>query len=548
MINKIKIENLSIFNSKNDILVDNINLNIIENAITAIIGESGSGKTITAHSIMGLLPPTLKFSQESKILYYYNHHEVNLLKINKKQWRTLRSKKISMIFQNPMSSLHPLIKCGEQIAEVLKVHTNYSPAKRKENVLEILQQVGFDNATRIYDAYPHQLSGGEQQRVMISMAMISKPEMLIADEPTTALDAQIQLEIINLIKDLKTKFHCTVLFISHDLSLVHSFADYIYVMKSGKIVEHGPTNVIFENPSEEYTQLLLRCKPTLTYTPYRLPTLHQKYDFNLLNATKKSNNIIGDIVLNVENLNVIHQNKTIWGQKVYNHILKNINFNVKSNECLGIIGESGSGKTTLLKTILGLIKPDSGLVEYKGEKLDIISNRTKNLFRSIQWVQQNPYTSLPPNMAIGKHFNAILKLHNIGKNTDERNKIISETLELCQMPVDILDRYPHQFSGGQLQRLAIAQALLVNPEIILLDEPVSSLDVSIQAAIINLLNDIKDNKKITYLFITHDIMLANYFCDSLIVLYKGEIVEQGLSKDIIKKPQHSYTKLLINSY
>ena len=383
---------------------------------------------------------------------------------------------------------------------------------------------------------------------MISMAMISKPEMLIADEPTTALDAQIQLEIINLIKDLKTKFHCTVLFISHDLSLVHSFADYIYVMKSGKIVEHGPTNVIFENPSEEYTQLLLRCKPTLTYTPYRLPTLHQKYDFNLLNATKKSNNIIGDIVLNVENLNVIHQNKTIWGQKVYNHILKNINFNVKSNECLGIIGESGSGKTTLLKTILGLIKPDNGLVEYKGEKLDIISNRTKNLFRSIQWVQQNPYTSLPPNMAIGKHFNAILKLHNIGKNADERNKIISETLELCQMPVDILDRYPHQFSGGQLQRLAIAQALLVNPEIILLDEPVSSLDVSIQAAIINLLNDIKDNKKITYLFITHDIMLANYFCDSLIVLYKGEIVEQGLSKDIIKKPQHSYTKLLINSY
>jgi peptide/nickel transport system ATP-binding protein len=548
MINKIKIDNLSIFNLQNNCLVDKINLNIVDNSITAIIGESGSGKTLTAHSILGLLPKTLNISPQSHIYYNLDNQEIDLLKINKKQWRTLRSKKISMIFQNPMSSLHPLIKCGEQIEEVLKVHTKYATRKRKELVKDILKQVGFDNADRIYNAFPHQLSGGEQQRVMISMAMITNPEILIADEPTTALDAQIQLEIINLIKHLKNQFHCTVLFISHDLTLVRSFADYIYVMKNGKIIEHGSVNDIFDNPTNEYTRLLIQCKPTLNYTPHRLPTLMQSNDFSLFEIKTNHKEINNEIVLNIKNLNIVHQNKTIWGQTVYNHILKNINFDVKNNECLGIIGESGSGKTTLLKTILGLIKPDTGIIEYKNKKLDILNKRPKSLLKSIQWVQQNPYTSLPPNMTIGKHFNAILKLHNIGNTFEQRDDIIKNTLALCQMPLDIINRYPHQFSGGQLQRLAIAQALLVNPEIILLDEPVSSLDVSIQAAIINLLNDIKDTRQITYIFITHDIMLANYFCDSIIVLYKGEIVENGLSKDIISRPQHSYTKLLINSF
>jgi peptide/nickel transport system ATP-binding protein len=548
MIYKIKIDNLSIFNLQNNCLVDKINLNIVDNSITAIIGESGSGKTLTAHSILGLLPKTLNISPQSHIYYNLDNQEIDLLKINKKQWRTLRSKKISMIFQNPMSSLHPLIKCGEQIEEVLKVHTKYATRKRKELVKDILKQVGFDNADRIYNAFPHQLSGGEQQRVMISMAMITNPEILIADEPTTALDAQIQLEIINLIKHLKNQFHCTVLFISHDLTLVRSFADYIYVMKNGKIIEHGSVNDIFDNPTNEYTRLLIQCKPTLNYTPHRLPTLMQSNDFSLFEIKTNHKEINNEIVLNIKNLNIVHQNKTIWGQTVYNHILKNINFDVKNNECLGIIGESGSGKTTLLKTILGLIKPDSGIIEYKNKKLDILNKRPKSLLKSIQWVQQNPYTSLPPNMTIGKHFNAILKLHNIGNTFEQRDDIIKNTLALCQMPLDIINRYPHQFSGGQLQRLAIAQALLVNPEIILLDEPVSSLDVSIQAAIINLLNDIKDTRQITYIFITHDIMLANYFCDSIIVLYKGEIVENGLSKDIISRPQHSYTKLLINSF
>lgn len=548
MIYKIKIDNLSIFNLQNNCLVDKINLNIVDNSITAIIGESGSGKTLTAHSILGLLPKTLNISPQSHIYYNLDNQEIDLLKINKKQWRTLRSKKISMIFQNPMSSLHPLIKCGEQIEEVLKVHTKYATRKRKELVKDILKQVGFDNADRIYNAFPHQLSGGEQQRVMISMAMITNPEILIADEPTTALDAQIQLEIINLIKHLKNQFHCTVLFISHDLTLVRSFADYIYVMKNGKIIEHGSVNNIFDNPTNEYTRLLIQCKPTLNYTPHRLPTLMQSNDFSLFEIKTNHKEINNEIVLNIKNLNIVHQNKTIWGQTVYNHILKNINFDVKNNECLGIIGESGSGKTTLLKTILGLIKPDSGIIEYKHKKLDILNKRPKSLLKSIQWVQQNPYTSLPPNMTIGKHFNAILKLHNIGNTFEQRDDIIKNTLALCQMPLDIINRYPHQFSGGQLQRLAIAQALLVNPEIILLDEPVSSLDVSIQAAIINLLNDIKDTRQITYIFITHDIMLANYFCDSIIVLYKGEIVENGLSKEIISRPQHSYTKLLINSF
>lgn len=548
MIYKIKIDNLSIFNLQNNCLVDKINLNIIDNSITAIIGESGSGKTLTAHSILGLLPKSLNISPQSHIYYNINNQELDLLKLSKKQWRTLRSKKISMIFQNPMSSLHPLIKCGEQIEEVLRVHTKYSTRKRKKLVIDILKQVGFDNADRIYNAFPHQLSGGEQQRVMISMAMITNPEILIADEPTTALDAQIQLEIINLIKELKTKFNCTVLFISHDLTLVRSFADYIYVMKNGKIIEHGSSSQIFDNPTEEYTQLLIKCKPTLNYTPYRLPTLMQRNDFNSFEIKTNKKEINNEIVLNIKNLNIVHQNKTIWGQTVYNHILKNINFNVKNNECLGIIGESGSGKTTLLKAILGLIKPDSGIIEYKNKKLDILNKRPKSLLKSIQWVQQNPYTSLPPNMTIGKHFDAILKLHNIGQTVEERDNAIKNTLALCQMHADIINRYPHQFSGGQLQRLAIAQALLVNPEIILLDEPVSSLDVSIQAAIINLLNDIKDTRQITYIFITHDIMLANYFCDSLIVLFKGEIVEKGLSKDIINRPQHSYTKLLINSF
>ncbi|MGB3841897.1 MAG: ABC transporter ATP-binding protein [Bacteroidales bacterium] len=547
MQNKIKIENLTITNSQSKILVDAINLDIANNKITAIIGESGSGKTLTAHAIMGLIPKSLTIFQNSKIYYYTENQKIDLLKIEKKQLKALRSKKISMIFQNPMSSLHPLIKCGEQIEEVLKTHTNLSKKHRKEAVFDILRQVGFENPKRIFCAYPHQLSGGEQQRVMICTAMITNPEVLIADEPTTALDAQIQMEIIELIKQLKITYRCSVLFISHDLSLVHSFADYIYVMRNGKIEEKGTTDQIFNEPKEQYTQLLIKSKPTLTYMPHRLLTLHQNIGHHF-SKTKNNENKTNDvIVLSTNQLNVVHQNNTIWGQKVYNHTLKNISFDVRNKECLGIIGESGSGKTTLLKTILGLIKPTSGEIKYKNENLDLIKYRSLDTLRNIQWVQQNPYTSLPPNMTIAKHFDAILKLHNIGNGADERDNIIKNTLALCQMSENILDRYPHQFSGGQLQRLAIAQALLVNPEIILLDEPVSSLDVSIQAAIINLLNDIRDFRSITYLFITHDIMLANYFCDTIIVLYKGEIVEKGISKEVINNPKHKYTKILIDA-
>ncbi|MFA5491608.1 MAG: ABC transporter ATP-binding protein [Bacteroidales bacterium] len=542
MQNKIKIENLTITNSQSKILVDAINLDIANNKITAIIGESGSGKTLTAHAIMGLIPKSLTIFQNSKIYYYTENQKIDLLKIEKKQLKALRSKKISMIFQNPMSSLHPLIKCGEQIEEVLKTHTNLSKKHRKEAVFDILRQVGFENPKRIFCAYPHQLSGGEQQRVMICMAMITNPEVLIADEPTTALDAQIQMEIIELIKQLKITYRCSVLFISHDLSLVHSFADYIYVMRNGKIEEKGTTDQIFNEPKEQYTQLLIKSKPTLTYMPHRLPTLHQNIGHHF-SKTKNNENKTNDVIV----LSTNHQNNTIWGQKVYNHTLKNISFDVRNKECLGIIGESGSGKTTLLKTILGLIKPTSGEIKYKNENLDLIKYRSLDTLRNIQWVQQNPYTSLPPNMTIAKHFDAILKLHNIGNGADERDNIIKNTLALCQMSENILDRYPHQFSGGQLQRLAIAQALLVNPEIILLDEPVSSLDVSIQAAIINLLNDIRDFRSITYLFITHDIMLANYFCDTIIVLYKGEIVEKGISKEVINNPKHKYTKILIDA-
>ena len=282
-------------------------------------------------------------------------------------------------------------------------------------------------------------------------------------------------------------------------------------MRNGKIEEKGTTDQIFNEPKEQYTQLLIKSKPTLTYMPHRLPTLHQNIGHHF-SKTKNNENKTNDvIVLSTNQLNVVHQNNTIWGQKVYNHTLKNISFDVRNKECLGIIGESGSGKTTLLKTILGLIKPTSGEIKYKNENLDLIKYRSLDTLRNIQWVQQNPYTSLPPNMTIAKHFDAILKLHNIGNGADERDNIIKNTLALCQMSENILDRYPHQFSGGQLQRLAIAQALLVNPEIILLDEPVSSLDVSIQAAIINLLNDIRDFRSITYLFITHDIILPITF-------------------------------------
>ena len=532
-------------------ILKNLNFSILKNSITAIVGESGSGKSITAMSLMGLNPKGHNISNKSEIFF----EDLSLLQISEKKWRKIRGNEFGIIFQEPQSSLNPTMKCGTQIDEVLKLHQqNYNKVDAKKIILSQLKKVKLIDAEKVYNSYPHQLSGGQKQRLMIAMALICKPKLLIADEPTTALDIIVQKEIIELIKELQKQNSMSVLFISHDISLVSHIADKIIVMKEGEIIEKGEKINILKSPSHPYTKTLLKSKPPLNIRLRVLPT--DKY----INKKIQNDNIISrktrkekhkkiyskDPILKVVGLkkNYFKQN---FIKKTEFQALKFINFELYRGETLGILGPSGSGKSTLGKTLVLLEKYNNGEVFLNNKKINFNSkNDIKNLRKTIQFVFQDPYSSLHPKKKIGDSISEIINFH------EKKSKISSvkdtvKLLKLVELKKEIYDRFPHELSGGQRQRVVIARALAIQPKVIILDESVASLDISIQAKILNLLNNLKEKLSLSYIFISHDLTVLKFMSDRIMVIEDGKIVEFQEADNLYENPKMRITKKLIES-
>ena len=548
--NLLTVKNLDL-KIENAHILKNLNFSILKNSITAIVGESGSGKSITAMSLMGLNPKGYNISNKSEIFF----EDLSLLKISEKKWRKIRGNEFGIIFQEPQSSLNPTMKCGTQIKEVLKLHQqNYNKVDAKKIILSQLKKVKLIDAKKVYNSYPHQLSGGQKQRLMIAMALICKPKLLIADEPTTALDIIVQKEIIELIKELQKQNSMSVLFISHDISLVSHIADKIIVMKEGEIIEKGEKINILKSPSHPYTKTLLKSKPPLNIRLRVLPT--DKY----INKKIENDNIISkktrkekhkkiyskDPILKVVGLkkNYFKQN---FIKKTEFEALKFINFELYRGETLGILGPSGSGKSTLGKTLVLLEKYNNGEVFLNNKKINFNSkNDIKNLRKTIQFVFQDPYSSLHPKKKIGDSISEIINFH------EKKSKISSikdtvKLLKLVELKKEIYDRFPHELSGGQRQRVVIARALAIKPKVIILDESVASLDISIQAKILNLLNNLKEKLSLSYIFISHDLTVLKFMSDRIMVIEDGKIVEFQEADNLYENPKTRITKKLIKS-
>ena len=532
-------------------ILKNLNFSILKNSITAIVGESGSGKSITAMSLMGLNPKGYNISNKSEIFF----EDLSLLKISEKKWRKIRGNEFGIIFQEPQSSLNPTMKCGTQIDEVLKLHQqNYNKVDAKKIILSQLKKVKLIDAKKVYNSYPHQLSGGQKQRLMIAMALICKPKLLIADEPTTALDIIVQKEIIELIKELQKQNSMSVLFISHDISLVSHIADKIIVMKEGEIIEKGEKINILKSPSHPYTKTLLKSKPPLNIRLRVLPT--DKY----INKKIENDNIISkktrkekhkkiyskDPILKVVGLkkNYFKQN---FIKKTEFEALKFINFELYRGETLGILGPSGSGKSTLGKTLVLLEKYNNGEVFLNNKKINFNSkNDIKNLRKIIQFVFQDPYSSLHPKKKIGDSISEIINFHEKKSKISSVNDTV-KLLKLVELKKEIYDRFPHELSGGQRQRVVIARALAIKPKVIILDESVASLDISIQAKILNLLNNLKEKLSLSYIFISHDLTVLKFMSDRIMVIEDGKIVEFQEADNLYENPKMRITKKLIKS-
>lgn len=532
-------------------ILKNLNFSILKNSITAIVGESGSGKSITAMSLMGLNPKGYNISNKSEIFF----EDLSLLKISEKKWRKIRGNEFGIIFQEPQSSLNPTMKCGTQIDEVLKLHQqNYNKVDAKKIILSQLKKVKLIDTKKVYNSYPHQLSGGQKQRLMIAMALICKPKLLIADEPTTALDIIVQKEIIELIKELQKQNSMSVLFISHDISLVSHIADKIIVMKEGEIIEKGEKINILKSPSHPYTKTLLKSKPPLNIRLRVLPT--DKY----INKKIENDNIISkktrkekhkkiyskDPILKVVGLkkNYFKQN---FIKKTEFEALKFINFELYRGETLGILGPSGSGKSTLGKTLVLLEKYNNGEVFLNNKKINFNSkNDIKNLRKTIQFVFQDPYSSLHPKKKIGDSISEIINFHEKKSKISSVNDTV-KLLKLVELKKEIYDRFPHELSGGQRQRVVIARALAIKPKVIILDESVASLDISIQAKILNLLNNLKEKLSLSYIFISHDLTVLKFMSDRIMVIEDGKIVEFQEADNLYENPKTRITKKLIKS-
>lgn len=540
--------------------VAHLTLQVKKGELLAIVGESGSGKSVTALSVLRLIPEPPACYQNGEILFHNNGETTSILKASAEKLRDIRGKDISMIFQEPMTSLNPVKTCGAQVQEALTVHYKISLQEAKQKTLNIFSQVLLPEPEIVYNKYPHQLSGGQKQRVMIAMAMVCEPSLLICDEPTTALDVTVQQSILRLIKTLQQKNNMGVVFISHDLAVVAEIADTIAVMYKGKLVEYGDAKKLLANPAHPYTKALLACRPAVHLPTERLPVVS---DFIELNAAgeiieKTSSEPIkiikprpeNNIVLSVNNLTVQYPGKkNIFGTAgSFTKAIDNISFEVYKGETLGLVGESGCGKTTLGRTILGLIQPTSGNVMYLGKNVhEQDRSHFLALRKKMQLIFQDPYSSLNPTKKIGHAITEPLDVHGMHENAATRKEAAIHLLEKVNLSADYFNRYPHELSGGQRQRIVIARALALEPEFIVCDESVSALDVSVQAQVLNLLNDLKKEFGFTAIFISHDMSVIRYISDRIMVMHQGKIEEIGDAEQIYHHPKSAYTQKLLDA-
>ncbi|MFT3980266.1 MAG: ABC transporter ATP-binding protein [Ferruginibacter sp.] len=528
--------------------VKGISFELHKGKLTAIVGESGSGKSVTSLSILQLLPKTAVLQGS---IIFNNPSPTDIVRANEKTIRSIRGNDIAMIFQEPMTSLNPVFTCGYQVMESLIRHKGLSKAEAKKQTLHLFEQVGLPDPSAMLNRYPHQVSGGQKQRVMIAMAMSCQPALLIADEPTTALDVRVQKNILQLIKKLQHEHHMAVLFITHDLALVNEVADEVIVMQHGSIVEQGTTREVLGNPQHPYTRALLACRPGKNSKGKRLAVVNDFLKEDIPVQLDSWHNQPGDkTVLSVQQLKVYFPaKKNVFGKTTeWFKAVDDVSFDVKEKEVLGLVGESGCGKTTLGRSILQLVKPTSGRILLNGKDINALSPAAlRETRKDLQIVFQDPYGSLNPRISIGDAILEPLKVHHLYGNNKERKDKVIELLEKVSLQPDHFNRYPHQFSGGQRQRICIARALALQPSFLIFDESVSALDVSVQAQVLNLIQELRESFSFTSIFISHDLSVVHYISDRILVMNKGRIVEAGAADDVMNHPKESYTQRLIEA-
>jgi len=548
----LSIQNLSIAFNGNEV-IHNISYHLNPNEILGIVGESGSGKSVSSLAILGLLPKRISKITSGTIVY----KGVDITQATPKTFQNIRGHKIAMIFQEPMSSLNPSMTCGKQVQEILLQHTNLSKQEAKAETLVLFEKVKLPNIKRVFKAYPHEISGGQKQRVMIAMAIACKPDILIADEPTTALDVTVQNDIIRLIKDLQKETKMSVIFITHDLALISEIADRVLVMYKGEIVEQGTIETIFKNPKNDYTKALIRSRPSLNERLKVLPTIQDVLDDNIKTdiITSEERKTSHDILyskpplLEVINVEKRYISKPSWFSKPKTFkAVNDVSFKLYEGETLGLVGESGCGKSTLGNAILQLDKVTSGTILYNGVDITKLSRlETRKLRKDIQIIFQDPFASLNPRMPVGKAIMEPMRVHQLFSTDAARKTKVVEILQRVGLSKDYFNRYPHEFSGGQRQRIGIARTIALQPKLIVCDESVSALDISVQAQVLNLLNELKADFGFTYIFISHDLAVVKYMADQLLVMNNGKIEELGDADAIYSNPKTEYTKKLIKA-
>ena len=551
--------------------VKGISFEIPRGKIVGIVGESGSGKSVTSLAIMRLLAAQ-NTSVKGSILFHTSTETINILDIPDSQMTSIRGNKIAMIFQEPMTSLNPVHTCGAQVTEAIQRHQGLAKSEAKQKTIELFTEVQLPNPAQLYDRYPHEISGGQKQRVLIAMALSCDPALLIADEPTTALDVTVQKNIIELLKRIRDERNMSMIFISHDLGVISEIADEVMVMYRGNILEHKSVSAIFKQPENPYTVGLLACKPNMNLQLKRLPTVadfinHQDEKKSL--ATQNLKEIIATYAISNEDIkkrrDLIYsqtpilsvQNLAKWypikkgifaKAKNFFKAVDEVSFEIYPGETLGLVGESGCGKTTLGRCLLRLIEPTSGDISYQNIALTSLSaKKLRSLRRELQIVFQDPYSALNPRFTIGDAIMEPMQVHGIHANKEERKNKTIELLEQVGLSADFFNRYPHEFSGGQRQRICIARALALQPKVIICDESVSALDVSVQAQVLNLLSDLQEKFQLSYLFISHDLSVVKHFSDRMLVMNAGKIVESGFPEEIYHHPQQAYTQKLIDA-
>lgn len=531
-------------------VLDTLSFELAKNEILALVGESGSGKSLTALSLMGLVPKKAKLHAE-RLLF----KQKELLELDQKAWQQIRGNSIGMVFQEPQSSLNPSMRCGKQLVEVLKQHTQESKKSQTEKVLKALTEVQLQDPQRIFKSYPHELSGGQKQRVMIAMALLCEPQLLIADEPTTALDVTVQKEIIELLKGLQKRRKMSILFISHDLTLVRRLADRVCVMYKGQIIENNTTELLFTKPKEAYTKGLLNARPSTQSRIFPLPTLkdYQMGGFKGQQQTAKERQLHHTKLYQLKPLLEVkglekkyYGQSTLFKKKEGFQAVAPLSFSLYPGETLGLVGESGCGKSTLARALIYLDPPTAGEVYFKGKKIVLTDRQLmREIRQKIQFIFQDPYASLHPLKRIGQAIEEVLVYYSDSKNKSVSRANALNLLAQVGLSASFFDRYPHELSGGQRQRIVIARALATNPELLICDESVAALDISIQAQVLNLLNELKNKLGLSYLFISHDLAVVKYMSDRVMVMKEGALLEAQEADLLYRTPQHSYTKKLI---